>query len=75
MPVINAVLNNPIAIYFDIMVFSIVNRNNTGCSTLVPLVEIRRAQSGGGIHIGLDGQAIEYAILVLEIVNHGKRTG
>src|SRR5665213_2099859 len=30
MPVINAVLNNAIAIYFDFMVSSIVNRNNTG---------------------------------------------
>jgi hypothetical protein len=29
MPVINAVLNNAIAIYFDFMVSSIVNRNNT----------------------------------------------
>jgi len=30
-PVINAVLNNAIAIYFDFMVSSIVTRNNTGC--------------------------------------------
>jgi hypothetical protein len=31
-PVINAVLNNAIAIYFDFMVSSIVSRYNTGCS-------------------------------------------
>src|SRR5450432_4608169 len=37
-PVINAVLNNAIAIYLDFMVSSIVNRNNTTCSALVPLV-------------------------------------
>jgi hypothetical protein len=37
-PVINAVLNNAIAIYLDFMVFSSVSRNNTGCSALVPLV-------------------------------------
>jgi hypothetical protein len=30
MPVINAVLNNAIAIYFDFMVSSIVSCNNTG---------------------------------------------
>jgi hypothetical protein len=38
-PVINAVLNNAIAIYFDFMVSSSVSQNNTGCSALVPLVE------------------------------------
>src|ERR1019366_5810583 len=38
-PVINAVLNNAIAIYLDFMVSSSVSRNNTGCSALVPLVE------------------------------------
>src|ERR1035438_4841692 len=38
MPVIKAVLNSAIAIYLDFMVSSIVNRNNTGCSALVPLV-------------------------------------
>src|SRR5450631_3958815 len=37
-PVINAVLNSAIAIYLDFMVSSIVNRNNTGCAALVPLV-------------------------------------
>jgi hypothetical protein len=34
----DAVLNNAIAIYLDFMVSSSVNRNNTGCSALVPLV-------------------------------------
>src|SRR5450631_775740 len=42
-PVINAVLKSAIAIYLDFMVFSIVNRNNTGCSALVPR---RRMASG-----------------------------
>src|SRR5471032_724878 len=37
-PVISAVLNSAIAIYLDFMVSSSVNRNNTGCSALVPLV-------------------------------------
>src|SRR5580700_9317251 len=37
-PVINAVLNSAIAINSDLMVSSIVNWNNTGCSALVPLV-------------------------------------
>src|ERR1700679_3561117 len=37
-PVINAVLNNTIAIYLDFMMFSSVSRNNTGCSALVPLI-------------------------------------
>src|ERR1019366_2394299 len=49
-PDINAVLNNAIAIYLDFMVSSIVNRNNTGCSALVPLAgdkvwSIRRLRS------------------------------
>src|SRR5450631_1888028 len=37
-PVINAVLNNAIAIYFDFIMSSIVNQSNTGCSLLVLLV-------------------------------------
>jgi hypothetical protein len=39
-PVINAVLNKAIAIYLDFMVSSIVNRDNTGCSALVPLAGV-----------------------------------
>jgi hypothetical protein len=44
-PVINAVPNSAIAIYLDFMMSSGVNRNNTGCSALVPLVGERCARS------------------------------